>query len=264
MFLGGLDDQLGQYGQDYANIQLVAVLTNLLPPSERQLCGTLLHRRIYSDYTDDAPYSRSDRSRIGTCLAEIASAAAASKAGSRDDRQERQEMISAAQRWIGRDFTPGAESIVHRDRSMFQDFEWLQDRRPRRHKVIIWAATVHIAKQASPDWGDRTGTNFGSFVHGRYGRNAFSLGFSALSGSYRQGSREVREMPAPPADSVELRALRGPAATAAYLGPAELTATGTSPGAFFQHSYQTLAWPPFLDGVVVFRSEHPPGDTRGK
>lgn len=35
VFLGGLDDQLGQYGQDYANIALVSDLTKLLPEAER-------------------------------------------------------------------------------------------------------------------------------------------------------------------------------------------------------------------------------------
>jgi erythromycin esterase-like protein len=263
-FLGGLDDQLGEYGQDYANIELVSDLTNLLPPPERQVCSATLHKRIYSGYTEAAPYSKSDRSRIDACLSEIDRATAADKAAGVKEMQERQEMISAAERWISRDFSSGSESIVNRDRSMFQDFEWLQNREPKRHKVIVWAATVHIAKKADPAWGDHAGTNFGSFMHRKYGQDAFSLGSSALTGSYRQGAREIREMPAAPMDSVEVRALRGGDATASYVGPAQLGAMGTLPGAFFTHAYETLPWSTFLDGVVVFQSEHPPSDVRVK
>jgi erythromycin esterase-like protein len=264
VFLGGLDDQLGLYGQDYANVELFSNLTNLLPPLERQDCSAILHKRIYSDYTDVAPYSKSDRSQIDTCLSEMNRAAAADKVTTGKEMQERQEMISAAERWISRDFSSGPESIVNRDRSMFQDFEWLQNREPKRHKVIVWAATVHIAKQADPIWGDHAGTNFGSFMHRKYGHSAFSLGFSALTGSYRQGRREILEMPPAPVDSVEARALRGGYAPASYVGPWQLAAMGTLPGAFFRHAYETLPWSTFLDGVVVFQAEHPPSDLRVK
>ena len=264
VFLGGLDDQLGQYGQDYANIELISDLTKLLPQPERQECSVALHKRIYSDYTDAAPYAKSDRARLVACLSEINSAAAADKATVDEDMQDRQEMISAIQRWISRDFTSGADSIVNRDRSMFQDFEWLQDHEPKSHKVIVWAATVHLAKRADPTWGDHEGTNFGSFIHKSYGVNAISMGFSAITGSYRQGGRQIREMPIAPVDSVEVRALRGSDATASYVGSAQLTAMAAIPGAFFQHSYESLSWSTFLDGVVVFQSEHPPVDLRGK
>ena len=261
VFLGGLDDQLGQHGQDYANIALVSDLTKLLPEAERQECSAALHQRIYSNYTDTKPYSKLDRARLDTCLAEADRAASAPVDR---DTEERQEMISAAERWISRDFTSGAESIVNRDRSMFQDFEWLQNHQPKRHKIIVWAATVHIAKQADRTWGDHTGTNFGSFIHRKYGGNAFSLGFSAITGSYRQGGRQIREMPAAPTDSVEVRALRGTDSTASFVRSAQLAAMGAIPGAFFQHSYESLSWSTFLDGVVVFQAEHAPVDLRGK
>jgi erythromycin esterase-like protein len=264
LFLGGVDDQLGQAGQDYANIEMVTELTNLLPQQQRQDCSAALHRRIYSDYSKAAPYSQSDRSKMDTCLAEMQRGAATDKTTDREGREERQEMISAIQRWISRDFGSDAESMVNRDRSMFQNLEWLRKQQPRRHKVIIWAATVHIAKQADPTWADHTGTNFGSFVHRKYGARAFSLGFSALTGSYRQGSREVRDMPAAPPDSVESQAVRASDSDATFVGPAQLTATGTAPGAFFRHSYQKLSWSSFLDGVVVFREEHPPSSITGK
>ena len=264
VFLGGLDDQLGQYGQDYANIELISDLTGLLVEPERQECRAALHKRIYSDYSKEVPYTESDRTRLDACLSKIGSAATADRASSTEDMQDWQEMISAAGRWIQRDFTSNAEMTVNRDRSMFQDFKWLQSQRRKGHKVIVWAATVHIAKQADPTWGDHEGTNLGSFIHKEYGAKTFSLGFSALNGAYLLGGRQIREMPAPPVYSVEVRALRGSDAPASFVGAAKLAAMGTIPGAFFQHSYEDLAWSTFLDGVVVFQSEHPPVDLREK
>jgi erythromycin esterase-like protein len=265
VFLGGIDDQLGQLGQNYANVEMVAELTDLLPQPERQRCSTALHKRVYYDYSDAAPYSKVDRSQIVTCLSEIQVATAADKTTRGADREERLEMISATQRWVDRDFSSSdAENIVNRDRSMFQNSEWLQSRLPKRHKVIVWAATVHIAKQGDPTWGDRIGTNFGSFVHRKYGNQAYSLGFSALTGSYRQGKGNFLVMPSAPPNSVEIHALQDGSASASYVGPSQLTAMGAISGAFFRHSYQTFPWSEFLDGVVVFRAEHPPSDMRDK
>jgi erythromycin esterase-like protein len=265
VFLGGIDDQLGQIGQDYANIEMVTELTNLLPQQHRQACSVALHKRIYYDYTDASPYTKEDRAQIETCLSEMQQTNPADKTTQRQGRAERQEMISAAERCISRDFSSDAEYTVNRDRSMFQNFQWLLRQKRRRNKVILWAATVHIAKQANPAWGDHTGTNFGSLVHQQYSSRAFSLGFSALTGSYKEiGRRAIQQMPTAPSDSVEANALRGNNSDAVYVGPTQLAALGTAPGAFFHHSYQTLLWSTFLDGVVAFREEHPPGDTRPK
>ena len=264
VFLGGIDDQLGQMGQDFANIKMVAELTSLLPQRKRQMCSVALHNRIYSEYPDGSPYSRADQAQIETCLSEMRQANAADTASSRGAITDRQEMISNAQRWISRDFTSDAEYIVNRDRSMFQDFEWLRQQQPKRDRVIIWAATVHAARRGDPSWGDHTGTNFGSFVHQKYGNRAFTLGFSALAGLYRQPGNGVREMRAAPPDSVEEQAMGAKSSDAIFVGSSQLAAMKTVPGAFFRHSYQTLPWFTFLDGVVVFRDEHPPTRASGK
>lgn len=265
VFLGGIDDQLGQIGQEYANAEMATELTDLLPQPERQACHLAMHKRIYNDYAEASPYSEADHAQLGACLSQMDRANAADQAISQEKKRERRELISAVQRWIGRDFTSDAAFIVNRDRSMFRNFEWLLRQRPGRHKVIVWSATVHIAKQGDPTWGDRTGTNFGSFVHRKYGDRASSLGFSALTGFYKEvGRRGVQEMPAAPPGSVEAQALRGNHADAVYVGPARLAAMGTVPGAFFRHSYQTLSWSTFLDGVIVFPEEHPPTDARRK
>lgn len=255
VFLGGLDDQLGQMGQDYANVQMITELTDLLPHQEQQPCNAALHKRIYNDYPDASPYSKTDEAQIETCLSDAHRANAVDKTA---EHEQRDEMLSAAQRWIGRDFSSDAEYMVNRDRSMFQNLEWLLKQQPNRQKVIIWAATVHIAKQADPTWADHSGTNFGSFVNRKYATRAFSLGFSSLTGTYRAGSHDVREVTAAPPDSIEARAMRGNDSGATFVGSSQLAAMGTAPAALFRHSYQTLSWSNFLDGVVIFREEHSP------
>ena len=263
VFLGGIDDQLGQLGQDYANVEMVTELTDVLLSSERLVCSIALHKRIFNDYPDTSPYSQSDRAQIETCLSEIDRANTADRRIDRTRKAERKEMISAAQRWISRDFSSDAESMVSRDRSMFQNFEWLLRQHPKRHKIIVWAATVHIAKQADPTWGDHTGKNFGSFVYQKYGGSAFALGFSALAGSYRQPGAGVQEIPAAPAGSVEMLVLGENQSDSVYVGPEQLSAIGTVSGAVFRHSWQTLPWSTFLDGIVVFREEHAPNRAAG-
>jgi erythromycin esterase-like protein len=245
-------------------VEMVAELTGFLPQPQRQGCSLALHRRIYSDYTEAAPYSKSDRSQITTCLSVMQRAVAVDRTTDLAGREARLEMISATQRWISRDFSSDAEWIVERDRSMFQNFEWLRRQHPRRRKVILWAATVHISKQGDPAWADHTGVNFGSYVHREYGARAFSLGFAALTGSYRHSRRDFHELPAAPSDSMEAQALRGSGLDAVYVRSAQLAAMGTVPGAAFRHSYETLPWANFLDGVVVFRAEQSPSSIKAE
>ena len=252
--LGGMDDQLGQLGQDYANLSMIDNLTMVLPSPQGQECSQTLHRRIYSEDVEGDGYSQSDRTKIMACLSEVRSIYADDQTKDRVSNAEWLEMIDAVQRWINRDSLSRPEQMVDRDRSMFRDFEWLRRQAPQRHKAIVWAATVHIAKQGDPTWADRTGTNFGSLVHREYGARAFSLGFSALAGTYRAG-RDVHDQPAAPGDAIEQAA---GSADAVYVGSAQLESLAARPGAVFRHSYETLRWSDFLDGVVVFGSERPP------
>jgi hypothetical protein len=61
---------------------------------------------------------------------------------------------------------------------------------------------------------------------------------------------------------VATRAIGESGAEAVFVGPAELRAMGTLPGAVFGHAYESLPWSDFVDGVVVFRTERPPVSTR--
>ncbi len=254
--LGGLDDQMGLVGQDYSNVTLPANLSMVLPKPESQECNDVLHRRIYSqDYTE------ADKSKLVTCLTDIRRCYASDESKDRVNREEWLEMIDAIRRWVNRDGLSAGDQTVARDRSMFQDFEWLRHQQPKRHKAIIWMATVHAAKKGDPTWGDRTGANFGSLMHQEYGARCFSLGFAAFEGSYRQG-RGVREQPTAPVDSLEARMFHDTTAEAVFIGPQQLSSFGTIPAAIFRHSYQSLPWSEYVDGVVIFRKEHAPTSSR--
>lgn len=260
--LAGLDDQLAQLGQTYANEAMIVQFARLLPAAEQQDCISAFHKRVYFDYSADEPYSEADKSQMELCLTKEKAAVAVEGAMSPDVKEEWLEMLSATKRWIDRDLSPEGEKMANRDRSMFQTFRWQQQRLPKNSKIIVWAATIHIAKRGNPTWGDRAGTNLGSFLHQEFGERAKSLGFSAMGGSFRQGKGNFPLVPQPPADSVEATAFQGSHGDAVYIGSKQLTALGARPGAFFLHSYQTLPWSEFLDAVVVFRAEHPPTDVR--
>lgn len=262
LVLGGIDDQLAQLGQDYANDGMISEFTSLLTAPERQDCSSAFHRRIYFEYPENAPYSERDKAKLETCLRDMEAASRVDSTVIGEAKDERQEMISATQRWISRDFTPPDESMADRDRSMFQTFQWWKRRNPKSRKLIIWAATVHIAKHGSPDWGDKKGTNLGSLIYAKYGNHVRAMGFSALEGTFRQGKGKFPTLPVPPVNSVESQALRGTTSSAVFVDSKELAAMKERPGAFFYHSYQTLYWSEFLDSVIVFKTERPPTDTR--
>jgi erythromycin esterase-like protein len=257
LVIGGIDDQLGGFEQPFANDGLPAELTAYLEGDRRALCREILRRRIYHDY--QGPDSGPDRARERQCLAEIGQAVSRSEALGPTAREELLEMVANAERYIGRDITDRARYIHERDRSMYLDFRWLAGRLPPRSRIIVWAATSHIAKDAAVT-GDYVGArNLGSFLHEIYGQRAFALGFSAYSGSHRWGGSEpTRNLPVAAPGSLEATAMAGSRADAAYLGPARLAGLGTIQGSLFLHERMLTRWSALLDGIVVFREERPP------
>ena len=72
------------------------------------------------------------------------------------NRSSRMQAMVALSLWLKRtsiSVRSDGESMANRDRCMFQIFEWLQNRLSKKHKTIVWAATVHIAKQGDSFWG---------------------------------------------------------------------------------------------------------------
>ncbi|WP_454759081.1 erythromycin esterase family protein [Caulobacter segnis] len=250
LHLGGLDDQLGGVGQDFANRQLGENLTAGMAPDRRSACREAIHHRIYQDYPRETPYSANDKAALLLCLAQ---------AGQTTRDPEQKQMLHSLSRWIGRDLLGDAEMYRERDRSMFENFRWLSARLPRSAKIIVWGATMHLAKDASATSYFPASGNLGSRVHAVYGKAAYALGFSALEGAYRVGRRNQQQLPAAPAGSLEAQVIAGADADhdAVYVGPTRLAKFGRISAAAFRHEYQEIDWSRVLDGIVVFRRERP-------
>ncbi|OAN62247.1 erythromycin esterase family protein [Sphingomonas sp. TDK1] len=248
--LGGLDDQLGAVGQNFANVQLVEDLTAHMQPDRRSICREAFRHRIYQHYPKEMPYSKKEKEALLLCLAEASSA-------SRD--AEHKHMARSLSRWIDRDLLGDTEMYRERDRSMFENFQWLKSRLPRSMKIIIWGATMHLAKDASATSYFPASGNLGSRIHAVYGKSAYSLGFSALEGAYRVGRRNQQILPRAPAGSLEAQAIAGaaPEEDVVFLGPRPLARPGAISAAAFRHEYQTTDWSQALDGLVIFRRERP-------
>ncbi|HMG46193.1 MAG TPA: erythromycin esterase family protein [Allosphingosinicella sp.] len=255
LILGGLDDQLGSFGAFYANDAMPAELAGYLAGDRRAECGELLRRRIHSDF--GRRYAAADRARIQTCLAEIRVAVGAG-AADRATREQVLALLASFERAVGRDLTDFATYPRERDRSMYLNFRWLADRLPRRSRIIVWAATSHVAKDASATRDFAGGWNFGAYVHQAYGRRAFALGFSAYSGAHYWSRNEPNQaLAVAPPEALEARALAGSGRDTLYLDAARLAQLGPLPGAAFMHQPATVRWNDVLDGLVVFRAERP-------
>ncbi|MGC1089381.1 MAG: hypothetical protein WA894_13140, partial [Candidatus Acidiferrum sp.] len=67
--LGGLDDQIG--AGSYASREMSSDLVQSLRGDERLRCLAILQKHLLWQYTDDAPYGPSDKTKIVGCLDEI-------------------------------------------------------------------------------------------------------------------------------------------------------------------------------------------------
>jgi erythromycin esterase-like protein len=260
LLIGGIDGQLGSVGAFFSLDTMPATLAGYLDGRRGPECQSILRQRIYHDYPADAPYQEDSRTRLRACLSEIEQAISRSTTTDPHTRDERIEMAKSFERTVASDFVSGDAVIGERDRAMFANFEWLADRLPLGGKVIIWAATSHVAKSV-PGSRYYSGEyrNFGSLLHDRYGANVFVLGFSAYGGAYRLTPRAASTpVPAAGVNSIEARALPGAAGEVAYLDYRTLRDAGTVEGGAFGHQRNTIDWSEALDGLVVFRTERSP------
>ena len=117
---------------------------------------------------------------------------------------------------------------------MYLNFQWLMSRLPAQSKVIVWGATNHMAKDLGGVPGQERLVSLGSYVHREFKDQAFTLGFSASSGSFALVGQPVRQLSVAPGDSLEGRAFSNPGAETNV-----------------------------LDGLLVFREERPPVASTG-
>jgi erythromycin esterase-like protein len=263
--LGGLDDQIGV--RTYASRDMAFDLVQYLQGGERSRCLSILQRHLSWQYTADVPYGPSDKAKIVDCLNEIEGRPAQAEEGRKPSAEEDNAMIESLKRNLARDFTEDqgtksdqeVKSWNDRDRSMYLNFKWLCSRLPPHSKVIVWASTVHVAKELSGVNGFEGKVPFWSYIRRNFGDRAFSLGFSAYSGDYAFVHQPVREFSAAPAFSLEGQAFAHCDSDTVYLSRNQLRKYGSVAARPLGTSFNTAHWENVLDGLVIFRKEHAPG-----
>lgn len=255
LVLGGLDDQIGR--GTYAQRSMAADLVRPLDGDEKTECLATLRKHTEWQYTADAPYSVTDRSRLLDCLDRIRSKL------SRSDTTD-VAMTDSVARWLARDFSVGAGAAIDaqqfsaRDASMFHNFQFLMARLPARSKVVVWTATVHSARDLSGVPGREGSRSLGSLIAREYGSHLFSLGISAHSGTFARTGQGPAALPDPPPASLEANALVRAHEDLRYLAKHDLGELGAVPSRLMGTAFVAAPWARIFDGVVVIREERPP------
>lgn len=262
LVLGGLDDQLGR--ATYAQQQMPNDLAAYLRGDDRARCVAILQRHTLWQYTAESPYSAKDKALILGCLGEIEHRLAPAASGSA--REYHAAMIENLKRYFARDFREDtlsgadgdAQMFNERDHSMYLNFQWFMSRLPASSKVIVWTATNHAAKSLHGVPGQEKRVSLGSRVRREMGDSGFVLGVSALSGSYGMARQPERALSAGPANSLEALAMETGGADVAYLDSKRIRAAGSAPARLLGPDFKSANWDEVIDGLVVFRQEHPP------
>jgi erythromycin esterase-like protein len=263
VMLGGFDDQLGR--GTYAQQGMPADLVEYLQGDAKPRCLAILQRHTLWQYTNDAPYSASDKALIVGCLDSIKTNVSKMQVRDAPFREQDIAAVESLKRSFARDFREGAQAGADpaqdfnaRDRSMYTNFQWLMARLPPHSKVIVWTATNHAAKDLSGVPGQERMVSLGSNIQKAFKDNAFVLGFTANSGSYALGRQPVRQLSVAPSASLEGQAFTDPGLDTRYFNLSQLRAFGAVQARPLGADFKIAKWDQVLDGLVVFREERPP------
>jgi erythromycin esterase-like protein len=264
VLLGGFDDQLAR--GTYAQLEMPSDLVGYLQGDARTRCLAILRRHTLWEYSGDAPYGPRDKALILGCLDAIESSLSATRRDAAPFREYDLAMIGSLKRNFARDFgedvpggvDPSIQNSNARDQSMYLNFQWLMSRLPAHSKVIVWAATTHVAKDLSGVPGQERMVSLGSYIRREFTDHAFALGFSASSGSYGMARQPVRQLSVAPPLSLEWQAFADDTSDTRYFNLSQLRRFGAIPARPTGTDFRTARWAEVLDGLVVFREEHPP------
>jgi erythromycin esterase-like protein len=261
--LGGLDDQLGM--GTYAQREMPSDLVQYLQGDERGRCLVTLQKHMLWQYTDDAPYGPPDEAKIVGCLDRIEAHLSQPGESKVPWAEEDKAMIASLKRYLARDlleeFGKSANPDVgwnERDRSMYLNFRWLLSRLPNHSKVIVWAATVHAAKDLQGVSGFDGKVPLGYYIRRDFKNRAFTLGFSAYSGSYAFVGQPVQQLSVAPDTSLEWRSFANRDSDTVYISLKGLRKFGSVEARPLGTSFKMARWDDVLDGILVFREERAP------
>ena len=262
--LGGLDDQIER--GTYAQHEMPSDLVQYLPGNERSQCLAILQKHMLWQYTDDAPYSPSDKAKIVGCLDRIDARLLLPEESNKSWVEEDKAMIASFKRNLARDFvendfTRSGQELMwinDRERSMYLNFQWLLSRLPRHSRVIVWAATVHLAKALSVVKGFEGRVPLGSYIRQDFGDRAFSLGFSAYAGDYEFIRPPVHDLSTAPHNSIESRSFANHDSDTVYISLKQLRKFGSVEARPLGTDFKIAHWDQIVDGLIVFRKERAP------
>lgn len=166
------------------------------------------------------------------------------------------------------------EAMRRRDLQMAENVAFLADQHYAGRKIIVWAASFHVARDLTTFRNPATGAPvyaaadrvMGEEMHAHFGADAYVIGFTAYEGSHGRVGEEPR--PLPPAAAGTLESLFHHAGFEnAFLDFRGLPAGGAwlrSPlsARVLGHSDLLAEWPRVLDGIVYTRTMVPSDDTR--
>ena len=264
LMLGGLDDQLG--AGTWPSREMSVDLVQPLQAEEKARCTAILQRHMLWQYTEEAPYGPADKQKILGCLKTIQVKLESSEAQNTDAARQSLEMVRSLQRNFERNFTEDdftkKDQVLKltndRDHSMYMNYTWLQNRLPANSKIVVWAATVHTAKELGgiADFEERV--PLGPYLQKDEGNKAFSLGFSAYSGEYSCTHQPVKRLSDAPASSIETKVFAKNESNTVYLSSEQPKRFGPSPACILGTGFDTGQWNKILDGLIIFRQEHDP------
>ncbi|HET8941154.1 MAG TPA: erythromycin esterase family protein [Rudaea sp.] len=247
----GMDDQLSATGEFHQK-RMPLELAGNLPGRQAESCRDALQTHVLWKYDQQHPYVISDKIQLLSCLDAIRTKLPAGAT------MQRAIVVSLA-RSISRDFDFANDPnglMNSRDHSMFLNFEWLMSQMKPGRKVIVWAATVHLAK--SPDVNSPMQAAWHSFgwrVAREMKIHPVTIGFSALDGSF--GRHQPQPLPIAPNDSLEARAFAGTSKDVVYENKASLKRAGEIAARAYASAFETAEWADVIDGLVIFRHDEP-------
>ena len=262
--VGGLDDQLAR--GTYAQQEMPGDLVEYLQGVAKTQCRSILQKHALWQYSDDSPYSSKDKALLLGCLDKIETSLVTTFLRDVPFREYDTAIVESLKRSFARDFDEdmqqGVDSGIQvfnaRDHSMYLNFQWLTSRLPSRSKVIVWAATTHLSKELSGVPGQERMVSLGSYIQRQFKGNAFVVGFSAYSGSYGMARQPVRRLSVAPGSSLEGQAIAASDADTRFFSLSQLHRYGAISARPLGSDFKTAKWDRVLDGLVVFREEHPP------
>jgi erythromycin esterase-like protein len=253
--LGGLDDQLGR--GSYAQLAMPSDLVQYLQGDAKTQCLAILEKHTLWQYDAQSPYAPKDKALILGCLDSVEAAISKTPSGDAPFREFDLAMVVSLKRSFARDFQP-IQNPNAREESMYLNFRWLMSRLPAHSKAIVWAATPHLAKDLRGVPGQERIVPLGSFIRREFKSQAFVLGFSAYSGSYTVVRQPVRQLTVAPGSSLEGQAFRNRDSDTRYFTLSQIRKLGPVPARPLGSEFQTAKWGEVLDGILLFREEHPP------